>query len=395
MNSNILRIKISLNIETVLYSLLLIIEVFSGFGIKALYLGAGVLLMGISSLSLVALKRDEEERLLFWLIILWTAYHIFCALSSFSLRGAYICFQHIGIVFVFLMVLEGDSFKLRREDIKGLYRFIHWAVFLLLVFLIYKKSPNISDYESYIYIGLVSIPFAIAKWKKIRGIRLIVLCLIWFFVSYQIGARSQSIGFLLFIIVAIILLLFRDKGKNFLKNAFWIYYIFLNFFPLFYSYLARSPYRATLETISLNLTKSRFFSGRDELWLSVYDQMNNTFSVIFGLGVNKTEAITTHLEMSLHNLYVTLLAEGGLILVVLMGLILYQIWKRLVSDTSYQSKILLSFMIVFLYKQSFDISLIENNMCVAFGVWTALALACADAKSSERQDAEMNFFTGK
>ena len=34
-------------------------------------------------------------------------------------------------------------------------------------------------------------------------------------------------------------------------------------------------------------------------------------------------------------------------------------------------------------------------MCVAFGVWTALALACADAKSSERQDAEMNFFTGK
>lgn len=50
--------------------------------------------------------------------------------------------------------------------------------------------------------------------------------------------------------------------------------------------------------------------------------------------VNKTEAITTQMEMSLHNLYVTLLSEGGLILVVLMGLILYQIWKRLVSDTS-------------------------------------------------------------
>jgi len=123
--------------------------------------------------------------------------------------------------------------------------------------------------------------------------------------------------------------------------------------------------------------------------------MNNTFSVIFGLGVNKTEAITTHLEMSLHNLYVTLLAEGGLILVVLMGLILYQIWKRLVSDTSYQSKILLSFMIVFLYKQSFDISLIENNMCVAFGVWTALALACADAKKQRKARCRNELFYRK
>ena len=395
MNSNMLRINTGINLETVLFFLLLMLVVFSGFGIKTIYLGAGMVLMGVSVISLFALRRDEEEKRLLWLTIIWITYHIFCAISSFSLRGAYICFQHIGIVFIFLMVLEGDSFKLRRENIRGLYTFIHWVVFLLLVFLIYRKSPNLGTFESYIYIGLVSIPFAIANWRNKRVIRIFGLCLIWFFISYQIGARSQSIGFLLFIIVMALLLFFRDKGKSVLKKAFWVYYIILNIFPIIYSYLARSPYRATLEAISLNLTKSRFFSGRDELWLSVYNQMNNAFSVVFGLGVNKTEAITTSLGMSLHNLYVTLLAEGGVILVILMGLVLYQIWKRLVSDTSYQSKVLLSFMIVFLFKQSFDISLIENNMCVAFGVWTALAIACADAKCEERQDLEGNSFVGK
>lgn len=393
--NNKLRIQFYVNFETILFSLLLIIEVFSGFGIKPLYLGAGIVLMAFSTLSLIALKRDVEEKRLNWLIVIWVVYHVFCAFISFSMRGAYICFQHIGIVLVFVMVLEGESFKLQRDEIKGVYRFIHWAVFLLLILLIYRRTPNLAAYESYIYIGLVSIPFAIAKWRRLRGVRLIGLCLVWFYVSYQIGARSQSIGFLLFILVAALLLIFKDKRKGFLKKGFWIYYVILNIFPIVYTYLARSPYRSTLEAISLNLTKSRFFSGRNELWFSVYDQMDNAFSVIFGLGVNKTELLTTNLEMSLHSLYVTLLAEGGIILVFLMGLILYQIWKRLVSDTSYQSKILLSFMIVFLYKQSFDISLIENNMGVAFGVWTALAVACADAKMSEIQEPKENFFTGR
>ena len=395
MNHYTLNAKKRMNVETFLFSLLLIIAIFSGFGIRPFYIGAGLILMSFSAISLVVQKRDKEEIHSFWLLIVWIAYHLFCALSSFSVRGIYICFQHIGIIFIFWFVLEGDKFKLLREEIKGLNRIIHWGVLLVLGFLICRKSPNIAMYESYIYIGLVSIPFVIAEWKRMRRIRIICLCLIWFYVSYQVGARSQSVGFLLFILVAVLLLLFKGKGKRFLKKAFWGYYAFLNIFPMIYSYLAQSPYRATLEEISYNLTKARFFSGRDELWLSVYNQMDNGFSVIFGLGVNKTEAITTQMEMSLHNLYVTLLSEGGLILVVLMGLILYQIWKRLVSDTSYQSRILLSFMIVFLYKQTFDISLIENNMCVAFAVWTALALACADARDRVGQESMGNFFTGE
>ena len=225
-----------MNVETFLFSLLLIIAIFSGFGIRPFYIDAGLLLMSFSAISLVVQKRDKEEIHLFWLLVVWIAYHLFCALSSFSVRGIYICFQHIGTVFIFWFVFEGDKFKLLREEIKGLNRIIHWGVLLVLGFLIYRKSPNIAMYESYIYIGLVSIPFVIAEWKRMRRIRIICLCLIWFYVSYQVGARSQSVGFLLFILVAVLLLLFKGKGKGFLKKAFWGYYAFLNIFPMIYSY---------------------------------------------------------------------------------------------------------------------------------------------------------------
>ena len=108
--------------------------------------------------------------------------------------------------------------------------------------------------------------------------------------------------------------------------------------------------------------------------------MANPVDYLFGLGFQTTNRITEEMDMSLHSLYVTIISEGGVLLVILLGLLLYEIWKILVKNGSYQSSIMLSFLVVFLYKQSFDISLIENNLWVAFGVWTALALACADAK---------------
>lgn len=385
---------VKVNGITTIFSALLIIEIFNGFRIHPLYIGAGLALMALSVISLYALKSDAEERVLFRIILFWAIYHIVIAIIGFSSRTAYICFQHIGILLFFVFVLECNRFGIIGEQIKTLYKIIHFAVLIVLLGVVLFRPVEKTSFESYIYIGLATFPFAINKWKWCRGPRLIVLCIAWVYVAYQIGARSQAVGFLLFIVVAALLLMFRNKGKKFIKNFFWVYYGLLNLFPMIYSYLSQSQYRTLIDGFAVKYTTARFFSGRDELWSDVYNQINSVLSALFGLGFGETENITVRWNMSLHSLYVTVLSEGGIFLVVILGLILYQIWKRLSQNTSYQSKILLAFMVVFLYKQSFDISLIENNLGVAFGVWTALGLGYIDAKHTET-DEEYNFFTGK
>lgn len=107
MNHYTLNAKKRMNVETFLFSLLLIIAIFSGFGIRPFYIGAGLILMSFSAISLVVQKRDKEEIHLFWLLIVWIAYHLFCALSSFSVRGIYICFQHMESFLFFDLFLRG------------------------------------------------------------------------------------------------------------------------------------------------------------------------------------------------------------------------------------------------------------------------------------------------
>ena len=278
------------------------------------------------------------------------------------------------------MVFEGEKLGLQKGDIKMVYRIIHYFVLFFLLFIVFMRPSLSATFESYVYIGLISIAFVIAEWKGWRYLRVIVLCLTWAVIAYMIKARAQAVGFVIFIIASISMPALIQKHNVFVQKLFWVYYTLLNVFPMIYTAVSQSRFRPILENFSYQFTRARFFSGRDELWLAVYDKMANPVDYLFGLGFQTTNRITEEMDMSLHSLYVTIISEGGVLLVILLGLLLYEIWKILVKNGSYQSSIMLSFLVVFLYKQSFDISLIENNLWVAFGVWTALALACADAK---------------
>ena len=57
MNNYTLNAKNRMNVETFLFSLLLIIAIFSGFGIRPFYIGAGLLLMSFSAISLVVQNK--------------------------------------------------------------------------------------------------------------------------------------------------------------------------------------------------------------------------------------------------------------------------------------------------------------------------------------------------
>ena len=236
MNRLALRLPVfHANMETLLFSILLIVEIFNGFGIKPLYLAVGLMLMGFAAMSFFAIKKYGLETRMFRLAFLWTAYHMLWAGMEMSGRTFYTCFQHIALFLVFIMVFEGEKLGLQKGDIKMVYRIIHYFVLFFLLFIVFMRPSLSATFESYVYIGLISIAFVIAEWKGWRYLRVIVLCLTWAVIAYMIKARAQAVGFVIFIIASISMPALIQKHNVFVQKLFWVYYTLLNVFPMIYT----------------------------------------------------------------------------------------------------------------------------------------------------------------
>lgn len=356
-----------------IFVILLSCVIFNGFGIKAIYLGCGILLMAISAFCFFSERYLSSNNKLLVLIWIWLIYHVICAFISFDSNAIYICFQHIGILFFFYMICHMDKVGLHKDFILNYCKVIHLLVLIVLLFVVFITPAVMTNFESYIYIGIATFPCLILDLKKLKSVRIIILCMVWAFLAYTIGARAQVLSFVIYLMCLFLTYWLYKNNKKLSGWLFSLYYGLVNLFPILYSYLSQSPIRNQLDQLAINLSGSRFFSGRDILWLSVYNQMTSPLNIIFGLGFKTTSELVRS-NISLHNLYVTLFSEGGIILVVIFGIILFQIWNRLNESDSYISKIMIALLVVVLYKQSFDISLIENNLWVAFSIWMMLGI---------------------
>lgn len=367
-----MKIKVRTNSVTIFLMLLFCIVIFMGWGNKTLYLVSGVVLMGSGVLVFLKRKDFREYQKVYRAIIFWAVYQIIICLFSISFDAVYVIFQHIGILAFFWMIVNSDLFGFKIENIASLFKIIHYLLLIFMVTLYIINPNSLARYESNVYIALSALVFACMKKENISYPKLIIFAFVWTYISYATGARAQCLSFVLFAICTVFLLKVQIS-KKIINRIFVIYYIVLNLFPIFYVWLSTSVYAVRLNELALQLTNSRFFSGRNILWQNVYRQITDWGKVFFGIGVDTTAEMVRS-NISLHNLYITLLAEGGIILIVIMGIILYQIWVILNKSQSQFSKVSMAFLVAVLYKQCFDISLVENNLWVAFAVWMILGI---------------------
>ena len=352
--------------------LIIINTIFSGIN-RSIYLASDAIIMLLSLVLMLYIKKKNDARKkMFFIIILWIVHNLFLAFKDFTAVSFYIGFQHISIIMYFFVMIHLLEEENNNKMFLMFFRLIHYAVLLFLVYQTIFHKSGISQYEHLIYIGLATIIAIANRNKKINPIVLTALCVFWAYVSYVISARAQIFSFIIFMVSYFILKQDKIKEKTGTK-IFILYYSLINLFPLLYTYLSNSSYRTTLDNFALKYTTSRFFSGRDLLWSYIYERLVGVKEYIFGLGFNEIGVFVRE-NISLHNLYVTLIAEGGLIMVILFGLLLLEIWKILFNKKSFMSRITMSFLIVILYKQTFDISLIENNFYIALIIWTSIAI---------------------
>lgn len=377
----------SLTIISAIYILLITIACFNGFENRSLYLFSGISLMALSALLFLYCKPIKQTSHLFSLIIIWIMYHLFLFAKDLTTISGYTAFQHIGVVLFFWFMINLIQTK-NSKLIKDYLKIIHYILMIFLLFIVTFRKSVMTNYETLVYIGLATIIYPTFDFKKRKNIKVFLLSFIWSYISYTIGARAQIMSFIIYALSYLVLKKV-NFSKKFLNRCFIIYYIILNVFPIIYTWLSVSPYSEVLNNIALNLTSSRFFSGRNILWNGIYSRMSGLYDVIFGLGLNSTGLIVRS-NISLHSLYVTIFSEGGLIFIIILGMLLYQIWKMLNEKNDLISKAVMAIMIAILYKQSFDISLLENNICYAIVIWLSFASGFYESKEKVVKEVQKN-----
>lgn len=119
-------------------------------------------------------------------------------------------------------------------------------------------------------------------------------------------------------------------------------------------------------------TGKNFQSGRHLIWSAVFEKMQGINWLIgVGGGINHRDLMPQQYKnFSLHSAYIYMIFHYGVVGLMLLWTLFYKILKKLLNTGYIYSAILLLF---FVLRDFFEITLINNQMAIAFLFWTWIA----------------------
>jgi O-antigen ligase len=187
------------------------------------------------------------------------------------------------------------------------------------------------------------------------------------------GSRS---GWLALVVIALVYFLWPHMAVK--KWTFPLVFIlaFLASLAVIYVYVGLTQWSEfpRLTALVLKYTHQNLYSGRQVLWPVLINAVKQ-HPWGYGPGANPDTFVTVGL--SSHNLYLQVLLQTGYIGLASLGAILFYIWNRLYLI--HQDRIVrlaAAFLIGILIHESFEVSLIQNNLTIGIVMWTILAIGC-------------------
>ena len=204
--------------------------------------------------------------------------------------------------------------------------------------------------------------------NKTKYISKILFSVLWLNIALMNGERTQVLVSMLGLIIYI----FINKFKNH-KKIYALFFIVVSsllvLIPIIYTVLSLSEYRWSLDSMAIQFTGSRFFSGRDTVWAVL---LNNYLEndIYFGAGHHLTPKLISSIEYSAHNTYIIILVRTGLIGLILFFNFLKQIWMSYFKNLNNKyTRLSATYFLTILLKQSSEMGLIGNNMALSVISW--------------------------
>lgn len=231
-----------------------------------------------------------------------------------------------------------------------------------------------------LFFVLITIALAF-RFNKNLFLYTIIVIFNLFIIAYYTKSRSAILmlaSYLLFY------LLWPSLTKGRFIRPWLIFHLFILLslaIPILIIYADTSEYAPSLNEISRKMTTKNFFSGRERIWNAFFDV--SVSKIILGEGL-KRYSQTNSTTLSLHNAWLNLLRQVGVIgLLLFLGILIF-IWKGLLArKLHYSSRIAASFLASFILQQNFEISLFQNNLGISLWLWIIIGLALAQPLHSK------------
>ena len=140
-----------------------------------------------------------------------------------------------------------------------------------------------------------------------------------------------------------------------------------------YIALQYHPVGAYLNRVFREFTGGNFFSGRQRLWEIAVTHAKE--SPLFGVGLNNRVLASYGIGLSLHNTYLHLILQGGLVELLLFYGFLRSIWREYLRNfQNDRVRLAASFLLGMLVFINFEVTMIGNTVTTALYFWLVLAV---------------------
>ncbi|MBV6624171.1 MAG: O-antigen ligase family protein [Rivularia sp. (in: Bacteria)] len=303
--------------------------------------------------------------------------------TAISFKNLYVVFQ------VFLISSFAIGISLKKWDDKHLNNFtIVSSIFILFIlvwwlalsrningFRAYLANPNVLaaflwNFQFFLFTKLISS----SKKKYIYTILIFISNLMIFFT----GARSLLISSIFSTLIYIFWgwWVTNKRKHNF---VFSLFIAVIGFFIYFYAKIIPALNIAYYTQISRDYTGKNLLSGRQVVWSLLIDKISEQPLFGYGSGTNPSDLIGT--TLSSHNLYLQILIQIGFLGLITFIVLMFKIWN--IYRIAYQDNIVrlsASFMIGILIHQSFEVTLIQNNLAVGLLQFMVISIGISRTK---------------
>lgn len=140
-----------------------------------------------------------------------------------------------------------------------------------------------------------------------------------------------------------------------------------------------------LNNLSMSIFNKNLFSGRNEIWETVFQAILKQPFFGYGVGIRAPDVAAT--ESTAHNMYLQVLLEVGLIGLLLFILFLFSIWHVLNKRLNhFAAKWSACFMLGILVYNNFELTLMLNNYSIAAFQWLIMTIGVSFTEKEFEKD---------
>lgn len=283
---------------------------------------------------------------------------------------------------VFVCVILVHNSVIELDDWNWVFLRFSIYIFIIGTLLLVKGSLVISYYFSSLFgnyllaaFGMTMILFQSNEKKRARTF--ILLLMIALFV-YTILSEMRSavvgevIGFAFMLYTS-----FKNEGKRVNRLMFILMILICYLIPYFYLELYQPgsdlSYKLSswLQDTVYNVTGSRFFSGRNTLWLNIIPVLSNSFLLGRGVGFDPGQIFDTNI--SAHNLFLFIRLEQGIIGLISFVALLFVFWDHFYKQEQNKTKFAVQgFLVAIMIQQTFSLGLVGGKGAFSIICWCVL-----------------------